>query len=104
MEDLPIERVAELRLDYIKRLREQVAELEAALEEAKTESLRLDWEYEILWTWLAENTNLLSTIEPFIEEWKERFEEARQATNTSADLKSFLTVAATMAELYQKMN
>tara|TARA_R110000765_G_scaffold116972_4_gene210334 strand:- start:3495 stop:3740 length:246 start_codon:yes stop_codon:yes gene_type:complete len=43
----------------VKRLREE------------NETLRkMDWEYECLWTWLAENTNLLNTIEPLMEEWK----------------------------------
>ena len=37
----------------------------------ENETLRkADWEYECLWTWLAENTNLLNTIEPLMEEWK----------------------------------
>ena len=37
----------------------------------ENETLRkMDWEYECLWTWLAENTNLLNTIEPLMEEWK----------------------------------
>jgi len=46
-------------LAEVKRLREN------------NETLRkMDWEYECLWTWLAENTNLLNTIEPLMEEWK----------------------------------
>jgi len=37
----------------------------------ENETLRkADWEYECLWTWLGENTDLLNTIEPLIEEWK----------------------------------
>ena len=39
---------------------------------AEVKQLRkADWEYECLWTWLDENTNLLNTIEPLMEEWKE---------------------------------
>ena len=50
---------APLLLAEVKRLREE------------NETLRkMDWEYECLWTWLAENTNLLNTIEPLMEEWK----------------------------------
>jgi len=50
---------APLLLQEVKRLREE------------NETLRkVDWEYECLWTWLAENTNLLNTIEPLVEEWK----------------------------------
>ena len=50
---------APLLLEEVKRLREE------------NETLRkMDWEYECLWTWLAENTNLLNTIEPLMEEWK----------------------------------
>jgi len=50
---------APLILEAYKRLREE------------NETLRkMDWEYECLWTWLAENTNLLNTIEPLMEEWK----------------------------------
>ena len=48
----------------VKRLRED------------NETLRkMDWEYECLWTWLAENTNLLNTIEPLMEEWKKEYDE-----------------------------
>ena len=36
---------------------------------------KMDWEYECLWTWLAENTNLLNTIEPLMEEWKKEYDE-----------------------------
>ena len=40
------------------------------------ETLRkMDWEYECLWTWLAENTNLLNTIEPLMEEWNKEYDE-----------------------------
>ena len=50
---------APLLLAEVQRLREE------------NEMLRkVDWEYECLWTWLAENTNLLNTIEPLVEEWK----------------------------------
>jgi len=50
--------------DEAKRLREE------------NETLRkMDWEYECLWTWLAENTNLLNTIEPLMEEWKKEYDE-----------------------------
>ena len=50
---------APLLLVEVKKLREE------------NETLRkMDWEYECLWTWLAENTNLLNTIEPLMEEWK----------------------------------
>ena len=55
---------APLLLAEVKRLREE------------NETLRtMDWEYECLWTWLAENTNLLNTIEPLMEEWKKDDEE-----------------------------
>ena len=51
-------------LAEVKRLREN------------NETLRkMDWEYECLWTWLAENTNLLNTIEPLMEEWKKEYDE-----------------------------
>jgi hypothetical protein len=50
---------APLLLAEVKRLREENELLRKA-----------DWEYECLWTWLAENTNLLNTIEPLMEEWK----------------------------------
>jgi len=46
-------------LAEVKRLREENEQLRKA-----------DWEYECLWTWLDENTNLLNTIEPLVEEWK----------------------------------
>ena len=46
-------------LAEVKRLREENEQLRKA-----------DWEYECLWTWLDENTNLLNTIEPLMEEWK----------------------------------
>jgi len=55
---------APLLLAEVKRLREE------------NETLRkVDWEYECLWTWLAENTNLLNTIEPLMEEWKKEYDE-----------------------------
>ncbi len=55
---------APLFLEAYKRLREE------------NETLRkMDWEYECLWTWLAENTNLLNTIEPLMEEWKKEYDE-----------------------------
>jgi len=55
---------APLLLAEVKRLREENEQLRKA-----------DWEYECLWTWLDENTNLLNTIEPLVEEWKkEMFE------------------------------
>jgi len=55
---------APLLLAEVKRLREE------------NETLRkMDWEYECLWTWLAENTNLLNTIEPLMEEWKKEYDE-----------------------------
>jgi len=55
---------APLLLEEVKRLREE------------NETLRkMDWEYECLWTWLAENTNLLNTIEPLVEEWKKEYDE-----------------------------
>ena len=50
---------APLLLAEVKRLREENEQLRKA-----------DWEYECLWTWLDENTNLLNTIEPLVEEWK----------------------------------
>ena len=54
---------APLILEAYKRLREE------------NETLRkMDWEYECLWTWLAENTNLLNTIEPLMEEWKKEYD------------------------------
>jgi hypothetical protein len=55
---------APLLLAEVKQLREE------------NETLRkMDWEYECLWTWLAENTNLLNTIEPLMEEWKKEYDE-----------------------------
>ena len=51
-------------LAEVKRLREENEQLRKA-----------DWEYECLWTWLDENTNLLNTIEPLVEEWKKEMEE-----------------------------
>ncbi len=57
------DKIADL-LKEVKRLREE------------NETLRkMDWEYECLWTWLAENTNLLNTIEPLMEEWKKEMKE-----------------------------
>ena len=50
---------APLLLAEVKQLREENEQLRKA-----------DWEYECLWTWLDENTNLLNTIEPLVEEWK----------------------------------
>ena len=46
-----------------------IAEVKRLREENET-LRKMDWEYECLWTWLAENTNLLNTIEPLMEEWK----------------------------------
>lgn len=46
-----------------------LAEVQRLREENET-LRKMDWEYECLWTWLAENTNLLNTIEPLMEEWK----------------------------------
>ena len=46
-----------------------LAEVERLREENQT-LRKMDWEYECLWDWLAENTNLLNTIEPLMEEWK----------------------------------
>jgi len=77
---LQMERVIGLRLDLIKRLRKQFAELEARIEQAKTESLRLGAnrnDDEVLWCWVANKLHLLDTIdtiEPFIEQWKELYE------------------------------
>ena len=48
----------------VKRLREENEQLRMA-----------DWEYECLWTWLDENTNLLNTIEPLVEVWKKEMVE-----------------------------
>ena len=57
--DLRLIADAPLLLEEVKRLREE------------NEMLRMaDWEYECLWTWLDENSNLLNTIEPLVEEWK----------------------------------
>ena len=57
-------RDAPLLLQEVKRLRKE------------NETLRkMDWEYECLWTWLDENTNLLNTIEPLVEEWKKEYDE-----------------------------
>ena len=57
--DMNLIQDAPLLLAEVMRLREE------------NETLRkMDWEYECLWTWLAENTNLLNTIEPLMEEWK----------------------------------
>jgi len=55
---------APLLLAEVKRLREENEQLRMA-----------DWEYECLWTWLDENTNLLNTIEPLVEEWKKEMVE-----------------------------
>ena len=70
MDGLPLFGLQELLHDMplvlaeVKRLREE------------NETLRkVDWEYECLWTWLAENTNLLNTIEPLMEEWKKEYDE-----------------------------
>ena len=46
-----------------------LAEVKRLHEENQT-LRKMDWEYECLWDWLAENTNLLNTIEPLMEEWK----------------------------------
>ena len=54
-----LEDAVENLLTEVKRLREENERLRKA-----------DWEYECLWTWLDENTNLLNTIEPLVEEWK----------------------------------
>lgn len=48
---------------------EILAEVKRLYEENQT-LRKMDWEYECLWDWLAENTNLLNTIEPLMEEWK----------------------------------
>ena len=56
--DVYYRKIAHL-LAEVKRLREENEQLRKA-----------DWEYECLWTWLDENTNLLNTIEPLVEEWK----------------------------------
>lgn len=53
---------------------ELLAELKRLREENET-LRKMDWEYECLWTWLAENTNLLNTIEPLMEEWKKEYDE-----------------------------
>ena len=55
---------APLLLAEVKQLREENEQLRMA-----------DWEYECLWTWLDENTNLLNTIEPLVEEWKKEMVE-----------------------------
>ena len=65
-------------LSEVKRLREEVEQMRVLKIVKENERLReenetlrkMDWEYECLWTWLAENTNLLNTIEPLMEEWK----------------------------------
>ena len=79
-EDALLAADAPLLLEEVKRLREEKTFLwETYLKESaevkrlreENETLRkMDWEYECLWTWLAENTNLLNTIEPLMEEWK----------------------------------
>jgi len=58
-------------LDNMSR-RDLVELLEAynGLREENEQLRKADWEYECLWTWLDENTNLLNTIEPLMEEWK----------------------------------
>lgn len=61
---------APLLLAEVKRLREENEYLRES-----------DWEYTCLWTWLAENTDLLSTIEPILlskwkSEWVEKSKEA----------------------------
>ena len=70
MSNLGCESVSDL-IAEVKRLREE------------NETLRkMDWEYECLWTWLAENTNLLNTIEPLMEEWKKEYDEEWTTTKT----------------------
>ena len=73
MEDIAIEEAsanaqliadAPKLLTEVKRLREENQTLR-----------KMDWEYECLWDWLAENTNLLNTIEPLMEEWKKEMVE-----------------------------
>tara|TARA_R100001509_G_scaffold160489_1_gene128363 strand:- start:139 stop:420 length:282 start_codon:yes stop_codon:yes gene_type:complete len=60
LEDSDLLKVTALQLlAEVKRLREENQTLR-----------KMDWEYECLWDWLAENTNLLNTIEPLMEEWK----------------------------------
>ena len=57
----------------VKRLAKQHDEWSAEAKRLREQNELLrkaDWEYECLWTWLAENTNLLNTIEPLIQEWK----------------------------------
>jgi len=84
-EDALLAADAPLLLEEVKRLREEKTFLwETYLKESaevkrlreENETLRkMDWEYECLWTWLAENTNLLNTIEPLMEEWKKEYDE-----------------------------
>jgi regulator of replication initiation timing len=65
-------------LAEVERLREEVEQMRVLKIVKENERLReenqtlrkMDWEYECLWDWLAENTNLLNTIEPLMEEWK----------------------------------
>ena len=64
-------RDAPLLLEEVKRLREENETLFLHLDTYR----KMDWEYECLWTWLAENTNLLNTIEPLMEEWKKEYDE-----------------------------
>ena len=67
-----------LLLAEVERLREEVEQMRVLKIVKENERLReenqtlrkMDWEYECLWDWLAENTNLLNTIEPLMEEWK----------------------------------
>jgi hypothetical protein len=53
-------------METIDKLKQQLNELQCEYEMLR----KADWEYECLWTWLDENTDLLNTIEPLMEGWK----------------------------------
>ena len=66
------EKIYGLRIE-ISELKSKEFDLECEVERLREENetlRKMDWEYECLWTWLDENTNLLNTIEPLVEEWK----------------------------------
>ena len=60
--------------DVVNEYNDLLAEVKRLRKENET-LRKWEWEYECLWTWLAEKTNLLSTIEPLMEEWKKEYDE-----------------------------